>query len=93
MPVAGRAHERRQHAGGVQLMRKRRGADDGRMGTQSDQPWMVLARRPASLAALLQSERERMHGDQSQVDHEGLDESQLPVGDIGTPPVPPAIVD
>jgi len=54
---------------------------------------MVLARRPASLAALLQSERERMHGDQSQVDHEGLDESQLSLGDIGTPPVPPAIVD
>jgi hypothetical protein len=54
---------------------------------------MVLARRPAPLAALIRSERERMRGDQSRVDHEGLDEDQRAGADVGTPPVPPATVD
>jgi hypothetical protein len=53
----------------------------------------VLARRPAPLAALIRSERERMRGDQSRVDHEGLDEDQRAGADVGTPPVPPATVD
>jgi hypothetical protein len=61
------------------------------MRTQADQPWMVLARRPAPLATTFRSESERMRGDQSRIDHQGIDEGERPLADVGTPPVPPPV--
>jgi hypothetical protein len=63
------------------------------MGTSADRRWLVLARRPAPLADLFQSEREHMPGDVSRVDHNGPDEDERRVAAVGTPPVPPASVD
>jgi hypothetical protein len=74
-------------------MRGRRAADDSGMGKLADQPWMVLARRPAPLAGLFRSESERMRSDQPCVDDEGVDEGQNPLADVGRPPGPPATVD
>ena len=58
------------------LMRRTRVADDGGMGTPADQPWMVLAGRPAPLAALFRSENERARRVQSAVDSEPVEQQQ-----------------
>jgi hypothetical protein len=54
---------------------------------------MVLARRPSPLADLVQREGERIHRDQSRVDHEGLVEGKPPLADVGLPPRSSATVD
>jgi hypothetical protein len=46
---------------------------------------MVLARRPAPLADLIQREGEHIHRDQSRVDHEGLVEGKHPRTDVAIP--------
>jgi hypothetical protein len=47
---------------------------------------MVLARRPAPLADLVQREGDRIHRDQSRVDYEGLVEGTSTLADVGIPP-------
>jgi hypothetical protein len=74
-------------------MPRSRGADADAMGTATDQPWMVFARRPAPLADLFRSEGERMRGNQSRVDYDGPEEDQPRLADVGTTPEPPATVD
>jgi len=54
---------------------------------------MVLAHRPTPLADLVQSDMERIRGDQSRVEHERLVEPKHPLPDVGIPPQSPTTVD
>jgi hypothetical protein len=61
-------------------------ADDRAMATQTDQPWMVFAGRPAPLADLLRSDRERVLRAQAVVDADDSEAAEPVLADVGTPP-------
>jgi hypothetical protein len=66
------------------------------MANDEDQPWKVLARRPAPLANLIRSESERKRGGQARGQDDDAEESKegkSPPADVATSPAPPATVD